>query len=578
VCPRDGIRLIADDGLVPGSMVREKYRIIRKLGQGGMGVVFLAEDTLLGVPMALKFLAGDLSSDPGSIQRLRDEARAAFQLRSGNIVEVTALDQDESGKLFIAMRYVEGPDLRDVIEGLGGPMAIERAMALVGGIASGLAAAHSSHIVHRDIKPENILIESLPGRPERPKILDFGIAAILDGDSHRIATRRFVLSPRYAAPEQFEGMRAAEFDGRTDLYALGGIFYELLTGRTPYEAESLEGWLRQHLQGEIVPPSQLRPEIARFSGLEELVLCLLARDRGQRPTDAFEVMDRLNAIGGRPASATMRETVVELPAEAWTGSIEPNAPNVPNVATGSRWFRPRMVVGLAALLLACAASAFWLFGHKAAAGGVRDNAVQSLGHQAGQSAASLYQQAWNLDQQKEFSRAAEFYRQACEAGDNPSCLNLGIDYSTGNGVLPDQGQAADYFRKACEGGNAAGCYNLGVDYHQGAGVGKNDAQAASLFRKGCEGGNADACANLGVFYNAGIGGLDPNLTQASAFYRKACDGGSAIGCSNLGNLFWTGDGVARDRVQAESLLRKGCKLGNQWGCKRIKQLLAGSSS
>src|SRR5208283_1905951 len=166
--------------LAPGSLVRGKYRIVRKLGQGGMGVVYLADDILLGVRVALKFLAGDLGKDPKFIKRFRTEARAAYQLRHPNIVEVTNLDQGEDGGLFIAMEYLEGPSLRAELDKVPGGFPVPRALQIVRGIASGLATAHLQGTIHRDIKPENILLTSTAEGLERPKILDFGIVAVTE--------------------------------------------------------------------------------------------------------------------------------------------------------------------------------------------------------------------------------------------------------------------------------------------------------------------------------------------------------------------------------------------------------------
>src|ERR1035438_3480823 len=196
-CPTDGAVLIVSHELAEGSLVRGKYRIIRKLGQGGMGVVYLAEDILMDVRVALKFLAGELSKDPKFIKRFRNEARAAYQLRHPNIVEVISLDQAEDGSLFIAMEYVEGPSLRSYHgdpEFAEFPHPVERALAIARDIASGLAAAHAQGTVHRDIKPENILLPRGADGRERAKILDFGIAAITESVTRVSMTHGILLT------------------------------------------------------------------------------------------------------------------------------------------------------------------------------------------------------------------------------------------------------------------------------------------------------------------------------------------------------------------------------------------------
>ncbi|HEY1807294.1 MAG TPA: protein kinase, partial [Acidobacteriaceae bacterium] len=318
-CPTDGAVLIESEELAPGSLVRGKYRIVCKLGRGGMGIVYLAEHLLLGRHVALKFLASELSRNPLFIKRFRNEARAAFRLRSANIAEVMDLDQAEDGSLFIAMEYVEGESLRAVLEQAPGELPIPRALAIARGIAAGLAAAHAQGIVHRDIKPENILLPVAPDGSEHPKILDFGIAAMLEGATSLSVTRGLMLTPQYAAPEQWRGMRAGDLDGRTDLYALGGVLYEMLTHRTPFQAENMEGWMYEHLHAPLQAPAALRGEIASFDGLNNLVVRLLARDRDHRPATARDVLAEISRIENPPPSVhpktvlERRETVIEEP-------------------------------------------------------------------------------------------------------------------------------------------------------------------------------------------------------------------------------------------------------------------------
>jgi serine/threonine-protein kinase len=223
-CPTDGASLIETRELVPGHLVRGKYRILRTLGAGGMGTVYLAEHLMLGGQVALKFLATELSRNPSFIKRFRQEARAAYHLRHPNIVEVADLDQDESGSLFIAMEFVDGPSLRSAIHGAPRGLPVTRALHIARGVVAGLAAAHARGAIHRDIKPENILLGAQPDGSEQAKVLDFGIAAMTEGITNLSHTRGLMLTPEYAAPEQWRGTPAAELDGRTDLYALGGVY------------------------------------------------------------------------------------------------------------------------------------------------------------------------------------------------------------------------------------------------------------------------------------------------------------------------------------------------------------------
>ena len=315
-CPTDGAVLIETKELEPDRIIRNKYRIIRKLGEGGMGVVYLAEHSLLGGQVALKFLAAELSRNPQFVKRFRNEARAAYQLRHPNIVEVTDLDQDDDGTLFIAMEYISGPSLRTVLRESKSPLPVGRVIQITRDIAAGLAAAHARGAVHRDIKPENILVRMEPDGRLQAKVLDFGIAVMTDNITNLSRTHGLLLTPEYAAPEQWRGTPGNELDGRTDLYALGGMLYEMLAGRTPFSAVNPEGWMFQHLQGVPEPLSSLRPELAReYPELEALVMRLLARDREQRFPSAAALIEVLVPMlpsaasgplpsGTHPSSAT----------------------------------------------------------------------------------------------------------------------------------------------------------------------------------------------------------------------------------------------------------------------------------
>ena len=342
-CPTDGAALLQSHELDPHKIVRGKYRIINKLGQGGMGEVYLAEHLMLGGKIALKFLAADLSRSPRFIKRFRLEAKAAYQLKHPNIVEVTDLDQDEDGTLFIAMEYVEGASLRSVLQ-QHAPAGLPpvRALDFAREVASGLAAAHERGIIHRDIKPENILIARKQNQPDVAKVLDFGIAAMSEGITDVSRTHGILLTPQYASPEQWRGMPATELDCRADLYALGGVLYEMLCGRPPYQAANAEGWMFQHLNGNYPSLAALRPNVeAQFPGLGDLIDCLLARDREERLSCAEALVDDLDRILDDNASATDED----VRATTLVDSIEPGLNPAPARSQGVRSSQPARVSG-----------------------------------------------------------------------------------------------------------------------------------------------------------------------------------------------------------------------------------------
>lgn len=262
---------------LPGS----RYRIERELGRGGMGVVFLAQDTSLDRRVALKELPHSIASNRELVRRFRQEARLLARLSHPNIVQVFDL-VEEAGRLWIVMELVEGGTLSDAI-GRRGRIPWPEAVRLVKPIATALGYAHDQGLVHRDVKPINVLLT-----PDGvPKLTDFGLAKLLDGSVH---TQEGLLlgSVRYMSPEQVEGKPA---DARSDIYALGVTCFELLCGRAPFEGET-PSILAQHLSKDPPCPSELVPELPVW--LDALVLRMLAKDPKKRPVHMSEVLADLS--------------------------------------------------------------------------------------------------------------------------------------------------------------------------------------------------------------------------------------------------------------------------------------------
>jgi len=485
-------------------VIRGKYRILRQIGRGGMGTVYLAEHIMLSRLRALKFISSELSQDAIFLRRFRREAQAAIGLHHPNIVEVVDLDQAEDGTPYIAMEYVEGPGLRQALA--NGAMQVERALIIAWGIAQGLGAAHAKGIVHRDVKPENILLAGGNGFPEIPKLLDFGIAAMKESATVASHTRGLMLTPPYAAPEQWKGMAAEELDGRADIYALGGVLYEMLTGHTPFHAHNTEGWLYQHLYADPRPPGQLRPELDNFPGLDALVLQMLERDRERRFPSVLALLEALAPLLPAQPVPTFFDTPHTLHPMVITGprldSVPVNLPKDRNdslrVAEPSRKSsKVKWIVAAAVIVAGLAGLGIWSstgFSGFTPATTTTQSAskppeVATPAVSAAPAEASLYDQAKSAYEQKQFVHARQLFKQACEADDMRACSYLGYLYYQGLGGDQSAVLAEGAYRMACDKGIFSSCTNLGTIYQD---LGKI-ADARKYFKKGCDGGSAEGC-------------------------------------------------------------------------------------
>jgi serine/threonine-protein kinase len=312
-CPIHAVMLVEMRDLRPGILIANNYRIFRKLGQGATGSVYLAENALTDQPQALRFLTAELSRDVAFMSRYQRTARKLSQTQQKNIINSGVLETAEDGSLFFAMDFVDGPSLRELMNMAPGPFGVGMSLAIARCIAEGLDAAQSAGIVHRNIKPENILI-AREGGALAPKIANFGMGIIKQNGAAFRPSGRTLLTSSYAAPEQWLDAQSAELDGRTDLYALGAILFEMLTGEALFHANDFEGWVLHRLIPVPRRPSDLRPDLATWNGLDRLVLSLLATKPQDRPKDAAEVLRQLDAVQfGIPVPETIAVSVIEAP-------------------------------------------------------------------------------------------------------------------------------------------------------------------------------------------------------------------------------------------------------------------------
>ncbi len=284
-----------------GQTLDGRYLIERKIGEGGMGVVYAARHLVIERPLAIKVLKREVARDQSTIKRFVQEAKAASRIGHPNIVDVTDFGTTPDGMTYSVMEYVDGSTLSAAIK-LSAPLPLERALPITAQIAQALGAAHDKGIVHRDLKPENIFLINRDGRRDFVKIVDFGIAKVTPidnqpSDGPRLTRAGAVFgTPEYMAPEQAAGR--GDTDRRVDVYALGTILYEMLTGRVPHKSESMVRTLAMQMLDPIEPPSKVRPDLTFDPAIEALVMRALAKKREQRFQSMTELVDDIKKVAG----------------------------------------------------------------------------------------------------------------------------------------------------------------------------------------------------------------------------------------------------------------------------------------
>lgn len=278
------------------------YKIVGKLGQGGMATVYKAHELSLNRIVALKVLSSQLSEDKAYIKRFQREAQAAAQLNHPNIVQIYAIGE-EQGVHYFAMEYIKGKSLADIRQEEG-VLKPEDAVPIIRQVSEALAEAHKAGLVHRDIKPSNIMIDAAG----RPKVTDFGIAYVSYANTKLTRDGSIIGTPEYLSPEQCEGKTV---DQRSDIYSLGVTLYELLSGKTPYEADTPVSMLMKIVKGEFPPLREVNPNVPE--SLRVIVDKMMLKDVQKRYQRMEEVIkDLLELEPGRkvPSTAVMEEVAV----------------------------------------------------------------------------------------------------------------------------------------------------------------------------------------------------------------------------------------------------------------------------
>ncbi|MCC6994825.1 MAG: serine/threonine protein kinase [Deltaproteobacteria bacterium] len=373
--PRDdpsGIHALEPDELV-GRTILDRYQILQRIGEGGMGAVYLALHTIIEKKVVLKVLHGEYGRKPELVERFLHEAKTASKIRHENVVDITDFGRIPGGTVFIAMEYLKGHDLSDHIKDHG-PLKWKHVKPIALQICAALEEAHNVGVVHRDLKPENIFLIKRGAREDFVKILDFGIAKMteLDESGKRLTRTGMVFgTPEYMAPEQARGEKT---DRRVDVYAMGCILYEMLCGDVPFRAQSFMGVLTKHIFDPVVRLSAQYPELGVPPAVEAVVLKALDKDRDRRYQSMAELGAALESVDSaghvQAASAARMAASGSMPsmqAPPMFGHVQPGQVTDPSLGMANTMPSQE---GMASEVRKAAAAAVAAQGQGAAARGV----------------------------------------------------------------------------------------------------------------------------------------------------------------------------------------------------------------
>ncbi|MBI2891953.1 MAG: serine/threonine protein kinase [Deltaproteobacteria bacterium] len=349
------------EGLVLGG----KYRLLRPIAEGGMGVVWEAEHVQIGRKLAVKVLQGHLAKNPEAVLRFQREAQIAGTLGHDHICPVLDIGETETGQHYLVMELLRGRSLGETLEA-SGALAVDRALDIAGQILDALAAAHSAGVVHRDLKPGNVFLSRVGDRDDFVRVLDFGISKVTSdgGQEATSLTRTGIVmgTAHYMAPEQARGHR--DIDSRVDLYATGAILYEMLTGRVPYDGESSNEIIIKLATEPFVPPREHRPDLPEE--VQAIVLRAMARRREDRFATAAEMREKVlgarSTLGAsdQPAHAAMPPAVASPSTLIGVARSSPAPLATAPSASFRAWRLPRSRLPLVAAALALVAAAVGL--------------------------------------------------------------------------------------------------------------------------------------------------------------------------------------------------------------------------
>jgi len=388
-CPNDGqtLRSAAPASDLVGQVVADRYHVVKKLGEGGMGQVYLAEHVKMGRRSAIKVMNPAMVHDPDAVARFNREASNASRITHPNVCAIYDFGETPDGLIYLAMEFIEGEPLTDLLE-REGALAVPRATAIFLQTADALQAAHDLGIVHRDLKPDNIMLSRKKGGGDTVKVVDFGIAKAVGGDQagQKVTKTGLVVgTPEFMSPEQLSG---DTLDGRSDLYSLALVFYRMLIGKLPFEATSVQETMIKRLTDEPTKLAEARPDLSFPPGLQPVLDTALARTPMERYQSVAKFAADVAAVTGRPTTGAVPHTRSRGDSEAKTQLLTPiSAASAPRK---QRSLTPVVVAGVVVILAGGGAWVALNGGSKAnpnpadsARGVAHDTAATMGNHQSG---------------------------------------------------------------------------------------------------------------------------------------------------------------------------------------------------
>jgi TPR repeat protein/serine/threonine protein kinase len=536
-------------GFTAGQVVGDdRYVLQRLLGQGGMGVVWLALDKRLGDEVALKFLPPPVRMDPAAIDDLRRETSKSRKLTHPNIVRIHDLHEAKGSDAFISMEYVDGLTLSHLrVEQPTRVFSWAQLEPLVRQLCLALEYAHEkARVVHRDLKPSNLMVNAASDL----KVADFGIARVVSDSMSRVSLKQGTSgSPPYMSPQQMDGKTARPTD---DIYALGATLYELLTSKPPFYSGDVIHQVRS------LTPEPMADRLAEFEiennippQVEAVIRQCLEKDPAKRPQRAAEVVELLDR---KATSVDTGKSTSPPQSPAGTSQSKPKGKGL--------WIKVLLIILVIVLAPLVASYVAVIVAHE-----IKVHRQQLVSPTVPPSETSPPAPVAPSEPAPSVpttpattvatdNAVAADYRIKATAGDVESARKLGLLYLKADGVPRDATEAIKWLENAADKGDALAQNALGEVYLKGNGIKEDDVQAVNWFQKAADQGLAEAQFNLGKMYISGLG-TAPDQEQGVSYYQKAADQGNADAENEIGIDYRYGaDGLAKDEVNADAWFKK----------------------